>query len=102
MFSFDKQSFVSDFGLALSIKNQESETSVRGSPLYMAPEILLGHSYNASVDLWSTGIILYECIFGKTPYTSKSLKDLIEKIKKDCPISVSNNLFFKLKKHKKL
>ena len=77
-----------DFGLAQLLGNKDRETSLRGSPLYMAPEILLQQSYDASVDLWSTGVILYECLFGKAPYSSKSLDDLIEKIKKNSPINV--------------
>ena len=32
---------------------------MRGSPLYMAPEIICQMSYDARVDLWSIGIILY-------------------------------------------
>lgn len=41
----------SDFGLAQLLGNTETLTSLRGSPLYMAPEILLRQSYDASVDL---------------------------------------------------
>ena len=41
----------SDFGLAQLLDNTETLTSLRGSPLYMAPEILLKQSYDASVDL---------------------------------------------------
>lgn len=47
----------------------------------MAPEILLKHCYNPSADLWSIGVILYECIFGRAPYSSKSLDELLQKIK---------------------
>lgn len=54
---------------------------IKGSPLYMAPEILLKHSYNPLADLWSIGVILYECIFGRAPYSSKSLDELLQKIK---------------------
>lgn len=78
--------------MAQFLQNREKETSLRGSPLYMAPEILLQQSYDASVDLWSTGIILYECIFGKPPYTSKSLGDLVGKIKSDVPVTVSDKV----------
>lgn len=55
----------------------------------MAPEILRRQSYDASVDLWSTGVILYECLFGRPPCSSKSLKELVEKIQSDAPITVS-------------
>ena len=35
-----------------------------GSPLYMAPEILHFHKYDAKADLWSIGAILYELVSG--------------------------------------
>ena len=54
----------------------------------MAPEILLTKSYDAKVDLWSVGVILYECLFGKAPYSSGSLDELLEKIKAHAPIEV--------------
>lgn len=54
----------------------------------MAPEILLKQPYDASVDLWSTGIILYECLFGRPPYTSKSLKELVTSITSTSPVVV--------------
>lgn len=38
---------------------------MRGSPLYMAPEIICRKSYDARVDLWSIGVILY----GRLAYT---------------------------------
>lgn len=68
--------------------NQEN-TVIKGSPLYMAPEILLKHSYTASADLWSIGVILYECIFGNAPYSSKSLDELLKKIKNQQKIIIS-------------
>ena len=39
-----------------------------GTPEYLAPEILAlkGHSY--TVDWWAFGILIYEMIFGKTPF----------------------------------
>lgn len=54
----------------------------------MAPEILLKHSYTPSADLWSIGVILYECIFGHAPYSSKSLDELLHKIKTKHKITI--------------
>ncbi|KZS03768.1 Serine/threonine-protein kinase ULK3 [Daphnia magna] len=79
---------LADFGLAQSLKNRQKETSFRGSPLYMAPEILRRESYDASVDLWSTGVILYECLFGKPPCSSSSLKELVEDIQSKATIII--------------
>ncbi|KAH0955306.1 hypothetical protein HN011_003105 [Eciton burchellii] len=72
---------VGDFGLAQYLSNSEQKFTIRGSPLYMAPEMLLKHKYDARADLWSVGVIMYECLFGKAPYSSNSFQELAEKIK---------------------
>lgn len=46
----------------------------------MAPEIILKQKYDAKADLWSIGVILYECLFGKAPYSSKTLQELLDKV----------------------
>ncbi len=38
----------------------------------MAPEIMQGRRYDAKADLWSVGMILYECVVGKTPFRGRS------------------------------
>lgn len=79
---------IADFGFAQYLQTEDFGTSLRGSPLYMAPEILLGTKYDASVDLWSVGIILYECLFGSAPFTSDTFDDLAFKIKSPDPIEI--------------
>ncbi|KAG7204805.1 hypothetical protein KM043_005211 [Ampulex compressa] len=81
---------VADFGLAQYLSNSERKFTIRGSPLYMAPEILLKGQYDARVDLWSVGVIMYECLFGKAPYSSGSYEELLKKIKDGCPIEIPN------------
>ena len=71
---------VADFGFAQHLGSDEQNTAVKGSPLYMAPEILLERCYNAKADLWSIGVILYECLFGHAPYQSKSVQELMVKV----------------------
>ncbi|XP_076068674.1 unc-51 like kinase 3 homolog Aduk [Oratosquilla oratoria] len=79
---------IGDFGLAQHLQEEEVNCAIKGSPLYMAPEILLKHSYDAKVDLWSVGVILYECLFGHAPYSSKTFKELSEKIQTEKPITI--------------
>lgn len=79
---------LADFGFAQYLKPQDDATSMRGSPLYMAPEILLNRKYDARVDLWSVGVILYECLFGKAPYSSQSFSELAKKIMNPKPIQI--------------
>lgn len=75
-----------DFGLAKFISEKSQMENIRGSPLYMAPEMLLHRRYDVKADLWSVGVIAYECIYGRAPYASDSIKDLCEKVKKITPI----------------
>ncbi|XP_052746415.1 serine/threonine-protein kinase ULK3 isoform X4 [Bicyclus anynana] len=75
---------VADFGFAQHMAEQPART-VRGSPLYMAPEMLLGE-YDARVDLWSVGVIMYECLFGRAPYSSATFAELMDKIQRQAPI----------------
>lgn len=79
---------VADFGFAQHLKLGQENTSVKGSPLYMAPEILLKHCYDATADLYSIGVILYECLFGKAPYSSPTLMELLEKIRTNRRIEI--------------
>lgn len=51
-----------------------------GSPIYMAPEVLKGCSYNCKADVWSLGVVLYECLFGFCPFEDKSIARLIMQI----------------------
>ena len=50
--------FCEDFGLAQNI-DKAGGKGVRGTLMYMAPEILSGRPYDSRVDLWSIGVILY-------------------------------------------
>uniref|UniRef100_A0A0K2TEP2 Serine/threonine-protein kinase ULK3 n=1 Tax=Lepeophtheirus salmonis TaxID=72036 RepID=A0A0K2TEP2_LEPSM len=79
---------LADFGFAKKIKLSQKEMGIRGSPLYMAPEMLLEKRYDAKVDIWSVGVILYECLFGYAPYKSSTTLELYEKIKEDIAIEI--------------
>eukprot|EP01084_Bolivina_argentea_P156539 272835_1 len=58
-------------------------TSIKGTPLYMAPELVQEKPYNHTVDLWSLGVILYELFYGKPPFYTNSIYKLVRMIVKD-------------------
>ena len=58
-------------------------TSIKGTPLYMAPELVQEQPYNHTVDLWSLGVILYELYAGQPPFYTNSIYSLIHHIVKD-------------------
>ncbi|NXG84048.1 ULK3 kinase, partial [Stercorarius parasiticus] len=72
-----------DFGFAQHMSPWDEKHVLRGSPLYMAPEMVCRQQYDARVDLWSVGVILYEALFGRPPFASRSFAELEEKIRSD-------------------
>ncbi|XP_073219398.1 serine/threonine-protein kinase ULK3 isoform X4 [Lepidochelys kempii] len=72
---------LADFGFAQYMSPWDEKHMLRGSPLYMAPEMVCHRQYDARVDLWSVGVILYEALFGRPPFFSKSFAELEEKIR---------------------
>lgn len=86
-------SFLILTGFAQHLSSDEEESSmVKGSYLYMAPEIAINRKFDARADLYSIGVILYECLFGNAPYSSKTIDELLEKIKSRQKIELPTNV----------
>lgn len=51
-----------DFGIAKQMEKTHTEMSAKGTFTYMAPEVYKGLPYDASVDLYSLGIVLYRLL----------------------------------------
>ncbi|KPP66494.1 serine/threonine-protein kinase ULK3-like, partial [Scleropages formosus] len=79
---------LADFGFAQYMSPWDEQSALRGSPLYMAPEMVCRRQYDARVDLWSVGVILYEALFGRPPFASRSYAELEEKIRSNRPIEL--------------
>ncbi|MBX3096924.1 MAG: serine/threonine protein kinase [Fimbriimonadaceae bacterium] len=71
----DGQVKLTDFGIArLTFEpNITSDGQVFGTPSYMAPEQIKGTDLDASSDLFSLGVILYEMLSGKKPFTGDNV-----------------------------
>lgn len=59
-------------------------TSIKGTPLYMAPEVLEGRGYGHETDLWSLGCIIYEMLAGESPFNTRSILHLMKLIRYSC------------------
>jgi PAS domain S-box-containing protein len=54
-----------------------------GTEEYIAPEVISGHGHNAVVDWWSFGIILYEMVYGETPFSGRTRRETFDNIKQN-------------------
>lgn len=72
---------LADFGFARILNNTGSSssnpsstnnfsTTMCGSPMYMAPEMLHENPYTVMVDIWAIGITLFEMVYGWNPFFS--------------------------------
>lgn len=66
-------------------------TSIKGTPLYMSPELVEEKPYDHTADLWSVGCILYELYVGTPPFYTNSIFQLVSLIIKD-PIKWPKNM----------
>lgn len=88
----DRTVKIADFGMARSLCESEMTTTVCGSPLYMAPEVLNHLEYSEKADLWSLGMIMYEMLYGTHPYHNvRTPHQLITKINQSGSIRLGNN-----------
>ena len=72
---------LTDFGLCKESIFEGSQThTFCGTIEYMAPEILLRHGHDKSVDWWSFGALMFDMLTGSPPFTAENRKKTIDKI----------------------
>ncbi|OMJ80737.1 hypothetical protein SteCoe_18944 [Stentor coeruleus] len=92
---------LTDFGS--SIKFNESDValskSFKGSPYWMAPEVVLRQGHSFAADIWSFGCVLIEMITGHPPWSnfSKETKAVLNLISKENSLPTIPNTEIELK-----
>lgn len=78
---FDEKGFlrITDFGIARKM-NPDNAKETSGTPGYMAPEVMCRMNHGFEVDFYALGVIAYECMLGKRPYSGKSRKEIRDQI----------------------
>lgn len=90
-----------DFGLSLVVPNLQDPlvNNYWGSPLYMAPEVLMRQPHDPfKADVWSLGIVLYFMLVGDTPwYDVSSLDELMDLVFFEDELTLPSSLSQKAK-----
>lgn len=67
---------IADLGFAQEFDKETGLDLVLGTPLYMAPELVLNQKYSEKVDVWSLGVITYQLLSGRTPFDASKIKKI--------------------------
>lgn len=91
-----------DFGLSKgtisfgTIRDSDRVTGsgvVVGTPAYLAPErVRMESEGDISGDIWSIGVVLYECVSGDLPFPARSVREMFVQIGTSSPIPLEDML----------
>lgn len=82
-----------DFGLSTTEINSEKRC---GTPEFMAPEIINGIKYSKEVDFWALGILIFEMVTGKVPYSKEDEQEVYKNTLEN-PVNIPNSFSKNLK-----
>jgi HD-like signal output (HDOD) protein/predicted Ser/Thr protein kinase len=78
---------ITDFGLARVVDDlfASREGALKGTPLFMAPEHILGEPATHQSDLFSLGAVLYTLVTGRTPFSGDSIPAVLRSVTETDP-----------------
>jgi len=78
----DTEVKIADFGLSKILGEGTLMQTACGTPIYVAPEVLIGEPYDKAVDMWSVGVITYILLCGFPPFfdDGQNMGELFEQI----------------------
>ncbi len=83
---------VVDFGLSTFVQSDDTRLTRAGqsvgTPLYMAPEQAGAHQFDARVDVYSLGVLIFEATTGRLPFEATTLQALLVALTTQPPRSI--------------
>jgi serine/threonine protein kinase len=89
IFTADNRVKLTDFGIAriedTATAYQTQAGEILGTPVYMSPEQVMGQKVDGRSDLYSLGVLLYELLLGRRPFTGNNIAAIFRTITQDAP-----------------
>ena len=63
---------LTDFGWSNYMEGDIKRTTVCGTPVYLAPEIINNMGHDEHVDIWCIGVLLFELMVGRPPFSGET------------------------------
>ena len=85
---------LTDFGWSNYMVGPMKRTTVCGTPVYLAPEIINNTGHDERVDIWCIGVLLFELIVGRPPFsgeTEQKIRYNIIKMKINWPSNMNRD-----------
>ena len=81
LLSWEGEVKLADFGVAKARRSTESLGGLKGNVPYMAPEQAKGIGVDARADIFSLGVVLFECVSGKNPFRARSQLETLSNVR---------------------
>src|SRR5438876_1146600 len=82
-FGLARQTAVGEDQLTITLDSLSRVGTVMGTPHYLSPEVLQGARADARSDLWAFGVVLYQMLSGRLPFTGTTMLEMGSSILKE-------------------
>lgn len=90
--SLDPVVKLTDFGISYNSCLTSDAHDMVGTPLYVAPEVLLRRPYGCLADMWSLGVVVHILLTGAPPFDDDNLVQLVNLVKQ-APVKFDSDIW---------